>query len=74
MENKGSCSVKAEGDDFLELICKAQNGDEAALMELLHIFGDDIHYLARFTHLPYEDAVQSIKAEFIHYIKNVEDE
>ncbi|TXK74471.1 helix-turn-helix domain-containing protein [Paenibacillus sp. N3.4] len=70
MENKGYRDDKEGSASFVDIFNRAQNGDNAAMEYLLQVFDQDIKYLARFTKMPHEEAVQALKVEFIAIVRN----
>ena len=57
-------------DSFLATLKRAERGDKQAMEQILHLFETDIQYLASFIRLPRDEAVQTLKAEFIVSIRS----
>lgn len=69
MEKKNNQESIGE-NEFLVLVRKVQQGDTAAMEMLLSMFEADMRLLSRYIPMPEEDALQSMKLEFITLIKN----
>lgn len=69
MEKKNNSEPIGE-NEFLKLVHGVQQGDTAAMEELLAMFESDMRLLSRYIPMPKEDALQSMKLEFITLIKN----
>lgn len=69
MEKKSNQESIGE-NEFLVLVRKVQQGDTAAMEVLLSMFEADMRLLSRYIPMPEEDALQSMKLEFITLIKN----
>ena len=69
MEKKNNSESIGE-NEFLRLVHDVQQGDTAAMEELLAMFESDMQLLSKYIPMPEEDALQSMKLEFITLIKN----
>lgn len=69
MEEKRDRDSTGKYDSFLTLLEQAQKGDEKAMEELLMVFESDFEYLAGFIKLPRDEALQTLKTEFIEMIR-----
>ncbi|WP_211747173.1 helix-turn-helix domain-containing protein [Paenibacillus sp. Marseille-Q4541] len=69
MEKKNN-SESIEENEFLRLVHGVQQGDSEAMEQLLDMFESDMKLLSRYIPMPEEDALQSMKLEFITLIKN----
>jgi Helix-turn-helix domain len=70
MESQEHPDHSRVSDSFLTTLNRAERGDKRAMEQLLHLFESDIQYLATFIRLPREEAVQTLKAEFIVGIRS----
>lgn len=69
MEKKNNSESIGE-NEFLKLVRGVQQGDTSAMEQLLEMFESDMRLLSRYIPMPEEDALQSMKLEFITLIKN----
>lgn len=69
MEKKNNSETIGE-NEFLKLVRGVQQGDTSAMEQLLEMFESDMRLLSRYIPMPEEDALQSMKLEFITLIKN----
>ncbi|WIV19546.1 helix-turn-helix domain-containing protein [Paenibacillus polygoni] len=69
MEKKNNPESIGE-NEFLRLVYEVQQGDPAAMEKLLDMFESDMRLLSKYIPMPEEDALQSMKLEFITLIKN----
>ena len=70
MESQKHPDHSRVSDSFLATLKRAERGDKRAMEQLLQLFEPDIQYLATFIRLPREEAVQTLKAEFIVGIRS----
>jgi hypothetical protein len=57
---------------FRSLVTQARNRDKEAMEKLLSLFESEIQDLARFIKMPREDAIQTIKTDFLEMIQSGE--
>lgn len=57
---------------FDDLIAGTRNKDKAAMEQLLALFEQEIQEMARFIKMPREDAIQTIKTDFLEVIQRGE--
>lgn len=69
---KESASIPLTDSEFIALLHLAKQGDQEAILTLIHYFEQDISRLTRYIRLPREDAEQSLIAEMIDLFKNKE--
>lgn len=57
-------------NEFLRLVAGVKRGDENSMARILEMFEEDMRILSRYIPMPKEDALQSMKLEFIELIRN----
>ncbi|WP_161594258.1 MULTISPECIES: hypothetical protein [Paenibacillus] len=45
-----------------------QHGDQAAMLELLHYYEEDMKHLSKYLRMPYEDAMQTLRTELLELV------
>ncbi|MFD2670422.1 helix-turn-helix domain-containing protein [Marinicrinis sediminis] len=68
MEKEVAREIERKSALIVELVRESRKGNQEAMQLLLDIYEDEIIKFARYTRLPTEDAIQSIKTEFLECI------
>ncbi|BFH66791.1 hypothetical protein J27TS7_39760 [Paenibacillus dendritiformis] len=55
--------------EFMELIKKARESDQNAMMEIIKLYESEMIYLSRYIKMPKEDALQAMILGLIELIK-----
>lgn len=56
-------------DQFVNLLHMVQqHGDQAAMLELLHYYEEDMKHLSKYLRMPYEDAMQTLRTELLELV------
>ncbi|WCF09219.1 helix-turn-helix domain-containing protein [Paenibacillus thiaminolyticus] len=58
--------------EFMELIKKARESDQNAMMEIIKLYENEMIYLSRYIKMPKEDALQAMILGLIELIKRGE--
>lgn len=69
---KESASANPIEQEVYQLMISAQQGDKKSMEKIINYFISDIKYFAKWTGMNKDDAIQSIIADFIEFIKRTD--
>lgn len=62
-------AVSLSEDQFVNLLHMVQqHSDQAAMLELLHYYEEDMKHLSKYLRMPYEDAMQTLRTELLELV------